>query len=308
MSAAWVAGSVRARLLLERRAGIERVRRLADAASFADAVVSLAGTAYAPVAKSPRTTLEEAQRGVAGCTALQLRVLAAWLPPEAKRPLRSLAAWFELVNIEDRLAYLAGRELRPAFELGVLSSVWDAAVMAQSAEELRRLLQRSSWGDPGSDDPEDIHLALRLAWARRVATEVPEARAWAAGGIAILVAGELFVADHPRGLAQADVAGLGLDWVGAETIAELRDHLPAQASWALAGIDAPRELWRAELGWWRSIGSEAEMMTRSRLEGREVLVGAIALLGLDAIRVATALAVAAQERSGVAREALDALC
>ena len=141
-----------------------------------------------------------------------------------------------------------------------------------------------------------------------MATEVPEARAWAAGGVAILVAGELFVADHPRALAQADAVGLGPDWVGAETIAELRNDLPAQASWALTGIDAPQELWRAELGWWRSIGSEAETMMRSRLEGREVVVGAIGLLGLDAIRVATALAVAAQERSGVAREALDALC
>jgi hypothetical protein len=308
VSAAWVAGSVRARLLLERRAGVERVRRLAQAASFAEAVVSLAGTAYAPVAKSPGTTLEEAQRTVAGCTAVQLRVLAAWLPPDAKRLIRSLAAWFELVNIEDRLAYLAGGELRPAFELGVLSSIWDAAASAQSAEELRSLLQRSSWGDPGAEDAEDIHLALRLAWARRVATEVPEARAWAAGGVAILVAGELFVADHPRDLAQAEHAGLGQEWSRARTIVDLRDRLSAQASWALAGIDTPQELWRAELGWWRSVGSDAEAMTRSRLEGREVVVGAIALLGLDAIRVATALAVAAQARSAIAREALDALC
>jgi hypothetical protein len=308
VSAAWVAGSVRARLLLERRAGVERVRQMADATSFAEAVVSLAETAYAPVAKTPRTTLEEAQRAVAGCTAVQLRVLAAWLPPDAKRLLRALAAWFELANIEDRLAYLAGGELRPAFELGVLSSIWDAAASAQSAEELRGLLQRSSWGDPGAEDPEDVHLALRLAWARRVATEVPEASAWAAGGVAILVAGELFVADHRRDLAQAEHAGLGKEWARAATIADLRDRLPAQASWALAGIDTPHELWRAELGWWRAVGSDAEAMTRSRLEGREVVVGAIALLGLDAVRVASALAVAAQARSAIAREALDALC
>ena len=102
MSAAWVAGSVRARLLLERCAGVERVKELAGAASLSEAVVKLAGTAYAPVAKSSRATLEEAQRGVAGCAALELRVLAAWLPPEAKPLLRSLAAWFELVNIEKR--------------------------------------------------------------------------------------------------------------------------------------------------------------------------------------------------------------
>jgi hypothetical protein len=48
-------------------------------------------------------------------------------------------------------------------------------------------------------------------------------------------------------------------------------------------------------------------MTRSRLEGREVAVGATALLGLDAVRVATALAVAAQEKSKVSSEVLDEL-
>ena len=137
MSAAWVAGSVRARLLLERCAGVETVKQLAGAESLAEAVVGLSGTAYAPVAKSPETTLEEAQRVVAGCTALQLRVLAAWLPPEAKRLLRSLAAWFELVNIDDRLAYLAGGGLRPAFELGVLS---------RSGTPLRRPRAQTSFG------------------------------------------------------------------------------------------------------------------------------------------------------------------
>ena len=308
MSAAWVAGSVKARLLLERRAGIEKVRQLAAAGSLAEAVLTLSGTAYAPLAKSSRTTLEQAQRGVAACTALQLRVLAAWLPPEAKRLIRSLAAWFELVNIEDRLAHLAGGDSRPAFELGVLSSVWDAAALAQSTDELRRLLQRSTWGDPRSDDPQDIHLALRLAWARRVATQVPEARAWADGGIALIIAGELFVSEHPRDLILAEHAGLGAAWGGAETIADLRAQLPPRASWALAGIETPDELWRAELGWWRVVGLEARAMTRSRLEGQGVVVGAIALLGLDAIRVRTALAVAAQDRSDVAREALDALC
>ncbi len=308
MSAAWVAGSVRARLLLERRAGVETVRELAGAGSLSEAVVGLSGTAYAPVAKSPQATLEEAQRVAAGCTALQLRILAAWLPPEAKRLFRSLAAWFELVNIEDRLAYLAGSGLRPAFELGVLSTVWDAAASAQSADELRRLLQHSSWGDPGSDDPQDIHLALRLAWARRVAAQAPEVRTWADGATAILIAGEMLIADRPRGLGQAGQADLGGASVGAHTIADLRAQLPPHAAWALAGIDVPTELWRAELAWWRTVESEAEAMKCSRLEGREVVIGAVALLGLDAMRVATALAVAAQGGNEVAREVLDGLC
>ena len=140
-----------------------------------------------------------------------------------------------------------------------------------------------------------------------MAAQAPEARAWAAGAIAILVAAEMLIADNPRNLAQAENAGLGTRWVGAETIADLRAGLPPRASWALAGIDTPDELWRAELAWWRTVGSEAEVMTRSRLEGREVVVGAIALLGLDAVRVATALAVAAQEKSKVSSEVLDEL-
>ena len=38
-------------------------------------------------------------------------------------------------------------------------------------------------------------------------------------------------------------------------------------SWALADVDVPTELWRAELAWWRTVESEAEAMMRSRLEG-----------------------------------------
>ena len=222
--------------------------------------------------------------------------------------LRSLAAWFELANIEDRLAYLAGATPLPPFELGVLSSVWDAAAATQSAEELRGLLAGSSWGDPGSDDPQEIHRLLRFAWTRRVAAHAPEARSWAAGAAAILLAEELLVAGRQVDPALARRAELGVAWPGAKTVSELRALLPRHASWALAGIEEPAELWRAELAWWRTVGAEAELMVRSRREGREVVVGAIALLGLDAVRISTALGVVAHGGSEDALEALDALC
>ena len=224
MSARWVAGCVRARLLLDHRAGPATAVRLAGRASLGEALAGLAGTAYAPAVAE--ATLEEAQRAVAACTALQLRVLAAWLPRDAVTGLRSLAAWYELVNLEDRLGYVAGGSLRTPFELGVLSSVWEAASSAQSAAELRGLLARSAWGDPGSDDPEDIHLALRLAWAQRVAAQAPEARAWASGAAAILLAEELFVAGRRLRGALARRTRLGTEWRGAETVAELRALLP----------------------------------------------------------------------------------
>ena len=46
--------------------------------------------------------------------------------------------------------------------------------------------------------------------------------------------------------------------------------------------------------WWRAVEADAEAMVRSHRAGREAVVGAVALLALDAVRVATALAVAAQ--------------
>ena len=202
--------------------------------------------------------------------------------------------WFELANIEDRLAYFAGAELRAPYELGMLSSVWAGAAAAQSADELRRLLAGSSWGDPGSDDRDDVHLALRLAWARRVSTQVPVARAWAAGAVALLLAGELFVAERPVDDDLVRRVRLGGSWAGAASIAELREELPRVAAWALDGVDDPADLWRAELAWWRRVAADAELLTRSRLGGSEVAIGAVALLAVDAMLLTVALAAAAQ--------------
>ncbi len=305
MSTGWIAASVRARLLLGRRSGPERALAVSRAPSFRDALGLLAGTIYAP--SSLADSLEEAQRVVAAAAAIQLRILAAWLPPGGAVGLRALAAWFELANIEDRLAYLAGGELRPPFELGVLSSVWEAAGSAQSIEELRRALAGSSWGDPGSDDPREIGLALRLAWARRVAAQAPEAEPWAAGAVAILVAEELLVAEARTASVLTGRAAVGAASAGARTVVDLRAQLPA-GSWALEGIEEARDLWRAELRWWRRVEADAKRLVRGRLDSRDVVVGSVALHALDVVRVATALAVAARGGSETSQEALDALC
>jgi len=306
VSAGWVAGSVRARLLLERRLGATSADRLARQPSLDGALSMLANTPYGSAASSP-AGLEEVQRQVVACTALDLRVLAAWLPRGAAVGLRALAAWFELANMEDRLAYLAGEELRPPFELGVLSSVWEAAETTQSPAELRALLRSSTWGDPGSDAPQELELGLRFAWARRVAAQVPEARAWVDGAVAILLAQELLVTGRRVEPALLVRLGLGSSWSEAGTLGELRARLPSRVGWALEGIDEPADLWRAQLAWWRTVGAEAETMVRRRREGRPVVVAAVVLLGLDALRVVTALAVAARGSSSPAREVLDAL-
>jgi hypothetical protein len=306
MSAAWVAGSVKARLLLDRRFGATAARRLAEAASLGEATAALSGTAYDSAAISG--TLEDGQRAVARCTLLRLRVLAAWLPPRGATGLGALAAWFELANIEDRLGYLSGGPLRAPFELGVFASVWDRAAGTQSVEELRALLAGSSWGDPGSVEVHELELALRFAWARRVAAAVPEARLWAAGAAAVLLAEELLVAGRPVSPVLVRGAGLGTGWENASTLAGLRARLPSPAAWPLVGIEQPAELWRAGLGWWRAVEADAERLVRSYRADRGPVVAAAALLGLDALRVSTALAVVAHGNAAPAREVLDALC
>ena len=306
MSGEWVAGSVKARLLCERRAGAAGARSLAAAPSLADAAAGLAGTFYEG-AVAPGATLEQAQRALAACALLQIRVLAAWLPRTAVACLRALAAWFELVNVEDRLAYFAGAEAPAPFELGVLASAWEAAAPTQDAAELRGVLARSGWGDPGSELPAQIELALRFAWARRVAEQAPEARAWAAGAAALLLAAELFVEGRRIDAALLARARLGAAAGEADSLAELRARIPRRGAWALEGVESGAELWRAELAWMRTVEAEAEGMARSGIAGRQAVVGAVALIGLDAARLSAALAVQAKPLAA-AREVLDALC
>lgn len=306
MSGAWVAGSIRGRLMLDHRIGVEPARTIARQESLTAGTRLLAGTLYAEAAAA--STLEEAERRIAAALALRMRVLAAWLPREGAGLLRVLGAWFELANIDDRLAYLAGGSLRPSIPLGVLASAWDAAAQVQDAAELRHLLAGSSWGEPAGDRAEDIALALRFAWARRVTAEAPEARAWAAGGAAILLASELFLSGRPLAPAQVPTRILGTAWPGASSLADLRRRLPPAAAWALARVEEPEGLWRAPLDWWRQVGIDSQALLGSGWRGRGAVVGVVGLLALDAVRLAAALALAAGRESPAAAEVLDALC
>jgi hypothetical protein len=305
VSAGWVAGSSRARLLLTRRVGVERAQRIAGAGSLADGAAMLAGTRFAEAAAA--ADVEAAQRLVASRLLLELRLLAGWLPAGAGELIRSFAGWFELVNVEDRLAYLGGGDLVEPLWLGSLISAWPQAVRAQSASELRAALRESAWGDPGGESAQAIHLGLRLAWARRVGRAAPEARSWVAGAVALLLARERFIsgrsADDLHGRWPREV---GSSWAEARTLEEFGAAIPTRAAWPLAGATNPRELWRVEAGWWRWVSIDADSLVRGSREGRPVIVGVVALLAADAVRTSAALAVAAQP-SAVAREAFDAL-
>ena len=103
LSPGWVAGSVRARHLLARRLGRSDAWALAQAPSLDDALERLAGSAYGHRCR-PGLDLADAQRAVAGTALWHVRVLAGWTPPRGLEPVRALAAWFEIANVDDRLA------------------------------------------------------------------------------------------------------------------------------------------------------------------------------------------------------------
>ncbi len=302
MSAGWVGASVRARLLLRRRLGHERATQLARIESLQEAIISLLPTAYGRELE-PGLDLDSAQRAVAASTLLRLRLLSGWLPPGGAEFLRSLAGWYELVNVEDRLAYLLGAELRPPFDLGGLASAWPAASQAIDATELRDALASSAWRDPGGTRPHELHLALRVSWANRVAASVPEAGDLVAGGLALLLGRELFVTGRPvELLLRRRVPALGVEWGRARTFAELAASLPPRAAWVLDGVDAPEQLWQAELAWWARVESDGrELMLRSR-EGRAAVTGVVLQLAVDSWLTASALAAAAA--GGVGLEAV----
>jgi hypothetical protein len=307
MSAAWVAGSVRARLLAaERCLGTEGARELASSPSLREALVALAQTPYRREI-GLELDLAGAQRAIRTKTLLELRLLAGWLPGDALGLVRTLGAWYELANLDDRIAYLLGGPLRQPFELGALAVAWPRAAESQSLAELRRSLAASSWGDPGGDTPAQISLGLRLAWARRVAAEVPEVRAWAVGATALLLARELFVVGLPVELMPFPaVRLLGSRWEAAGTFERFAEALPPEAAWTVAGIAGPEELWRAEVGWWKRLEADAEELVHASLADRRVVIGAAALLAADARRVGTALAAVSRRGLRGVEEVVDA--
>jgi len=295
VSGSWVAGSVRARLLVaERLAGAETTSEIAAAGSLRDALVVLSRTGYRRGVRLD-LALEEAERAVLDTTLLHLRLLLGWLPAAAHGLLRTLAAWFELANVEERVAYLAGGELPRPFELGALAVAWPRAADAQSLEELSRALSGPAWTELRVHSVAELGLALRLAWARRVAAEVPEARPWALGGTALLLASELYVVGLPvERLAVPTVPLLGSAWQSAGTFEELKQSLPPDAAWALAETSRPDELWRAEARWWDTVEQDADRLLHTGSVGQAVVTGAVALLAADAHRVVAALETAAR--------------
>lgn len=303
MSAAWVAGGVRARAMTQRRLGPVGVRELAASPSLEAALDGLARGPYGREIR-PGQTLAEAQRAVVETLVWNVRVLAGWAPREGVAILRVLAGSLEAANVDDHLRRLAGDPAPPPYRLGGLATAWPRLAGSESPAELRRRLRESPWGDPGAGGRRDVHLAMRATLADRVVAAVPLAVAWAAGATALLVAREVVAGRDLPGPARVAAARvLGSAAVAATSLAELAAVLPSAARWALADVVGPDDLWRAEARWWARVDRDGAAWARRATPGVPVLVGAVALLATDAWRVRAGLESAA--RGGVRQEDFD---
>jgi hypothetical protein len=297
----WTAGVTRGRLLLTRAIGAEHAAAIAARTSLDDGVGAVAGSGYGERVQAG-LDLAAAQRGVAETLLWHLRILAGWLPRAGAGLMRALAGWFELANIDARLAALVsdGREPAP-FVLGGLATAWNAIAGARTVEEVADAVARSGWGDPGGRTPAALALGLRVAWARRVDEAVPGAADWVAGAGALLVARELLVAGSREHLAQLQrFPAIGERQLHAGSVQELRAGLPPRAAWALSGLNEADDLWQGELGWWDRVERDARAMLPARSD-EAVVLATVALLAVDAQRTSRALAAAAHGgRAGLA--------
>lgn len=305
MSAGWVAGSVRGRLLTLRRLGAEDARSVAASGSTAAAVAGLANSVYGRDVHVGMS-VTSARRAIGSACLWHLRVLAGWLPPRAGDVVRVFAGRFELANIGDRLAALAGERVAEPYILGALAVSWPRVAAASTTSEVRAALAGSVWGDPGTADWAAAAPALEARWTSWLAGAVPDASALAAGGAAMVVARQLAGAQPVPAAALGDLRRqLGRAWETATDVADLPARLPRAGAWVLDGVDAPRDLWRAEGRWWRRVDHDAANVLHAGRPGPAMAAAAAARLVADAWRAQAALEAAPWGREGV--EAFDAV-
>ncbi len=299
MPLSWIAADVRARLLAHHRLGRGGVRALSNV-SLAAALEDLRDSPYG-AALEEAAVLADAQHALAASVLWNLRVLAGWLPPGGAESLRTLAAWFEIANVQARLAhFLSGGAPPRLFELGTLETAARRLAAATSPSELRLVLASSRWGDPGGSEPAEILNGMRAAWYQRVHAFVPEASSWADAALVLWTARARF---SPG--AELRIPLPRLPGAEAATFHDMATALPGRLAWVLEGVDSPTLLWRAEARWWQRVEQDSLRMLAGWQPGSRTVVATAALLAADAWRVRAALAGFVDP--GPAREAHDAV-
>ena len=156
MRAGWTAGVTRARLLRTRAVGAEHALAIARSQSLDAGIGVLAGSAYGERVEAGSGPVR-AERAVAETLLWHLRILAGWLPASGAGLVRTLAGWFELANIDARLAAFAGdgREPEP-FVLGGLATAWARIDQARTIEEVAQAIAASAWGEIDGRTPAEL--------------------------------------------------------------------------------------------------------------------------------------------------------
>ena len=311
MSTAWVAGVVRAKALARRRLGAAGARAVATSPGLDRALTALTVTPYGHDVRLGQS-LAEAQRAVGASLLWNMRVLAGWLPRAGADVVRVLAAGFEIANLDEHLARLHGVPAEPAYRLGTLDTSWARLSTTETIADAAEVLGTSPWGLRGARTRREIQVGVRLAWADAVVAAVPEAAAWARGGAALLVLREVLLEGRmlTQPLARRAAYVLGPAFVDAVAaprtdLSAARAGLPDDTRPLLDGVTDIQGLWRAETDWWLGIEHDGFGLLRGSGYGQGPVVGALAVLAVDAWRVRAALGTAARGGAGPALEAFD---
>ncbi len=306
MTVGWVAATMRGRALLRRTTGVAGARAIAAAPTWAEARALLAGT-VAGRGLPPDADRRRARSAASAATVWQLRVLAGWVPPASTGLVRLAAGPVEIADVEAHLSALEGGPRHDPVPLGSLGTAWPAVGRATSAEGVRAVLRRSSWGDPGGRDRITMALGLRVAWLRRIQVAAPRAAPWAGGALAVVVARERFAFEREISpVTGRDVdRALGRQWRGADSLAALTDRLPRSVRWPLSGIDRADDLWRAERAVLQRVAEQAGDRAATGGADRATLTAVLAILLVDLWRVHAAIDLAGRGPTG--GEAFDAV-
>jgi hypothetical protein len=306
MSTGWVAASVRARGIARHRIGEDAARQLAASGSLQEALRAIAA-GPSDRGTEPGQELPVAQHAVAAALLWDLRVLAGWLPAGGGQLMRVLAGWFEIANTDELVLQLSGHTAGPFFELGALATAWPRLRESASLAGLRAALAASAWKDPGGDTEYALRIGMRVRWAERVAALGGRARDWAASGLALLLAGELFAVGRPAGpvLQAAAASLLGPHAADAVTLGDLADRIPGRLTWLLDEVSGPADLWRSEAAWWMRVERDGLALLHTSTFDFGPVLGAAAVLAADTRRVRAALELAA--RGGEPLEVYDAV-